>query len=266
MGARSRILGQLSLAHKSGRVDDAWARIRTWEPLREGILSPSPLTGLGYPRAAAQRPRSVKPFASRSLGGRTIRAFFMWADFRAARAVSNCAILHQGILRRNRGSPQHGSRVGEESRDDHRENRSHMHRSQRVVSRRHPGREGGRPRGRARRPRRLQVRRRLRCVDETRERRGGFPRARVGWEDPVPGFNAEGHGPDGPAGPHYPARAAGSEGVLATAQNAMTATRRQLTSRTPSRKAVPTKRTVQVWDPTNATLSGPATRKWLTSP
>ena len=30
---------------------DAWARIRTWEPLREGILSPSPLTGLGYPRA-----------------------------------------------------------------------------------------------------------------------------------------------------------------------------------------------------------------------
>src|SRR3989441_5822347 len=45
---------------------DAWARIRTWEPLREGILSPSPLTGLGYPRAAAQRPRSVKPFASRS--------------------------------------------------------------------------------------------------------------------------------------------------------------------------------------------------------
>src|SRR3989454_11497160 len=65
MRARSRILDQLSLAHKSGRFDDAWARIRTWEPLREGILSPSPLTGLGYPRAAAQRPRSVKPFASR---------------------------------------------------------------------------------------------------------------------------------------------------------------------------------------------------------
>src|SRR3989440_4829098 len=65
MRARSRILDQLSLAYKSGRVDDAWARIRTWEPLREGILSPSPLTGLGYPRAAAQRPRSVKPFPSR---------------------------------------------------------------------------------------------------------------------------------------------------------------------------------------------------------
>src|SRR5947208_16377428 len=65
MRARSRILDQLSLAYKSGRVDDAWARIRTWGPLREGILSPSPLTGLGYPRAPAQRPRSVKPFPSR---------------------------------------------------------------------------------------------------------------------------------------------------------------------------------------------------------
>src|SRR5437667_6167134 len=64
MSARSRILDQLSVAHKSGRVGDAWARIRTWEPLREGILSPSPLTRLGYPRAAAQRPRSVKPFPS----------------------------------------------------------------------------------------------------------------------------------------------------------------------------------------------------------
>src|SRR5437867_786424 len=76
MGARSRILGQLSLAHKSGRVDDAWARIRTWEPLREGILSPSPLTGLGYPRAAAQRPRSVKPFPCRLRpGGHQPRLF-----------------------------------------------------------------------------------------------------------------------------------------------------------------------------------------------
>src|SRR5437870_1467103 len=88
MSARSRILDQLSLAHKSGRVDDAWARIRTWEPLREGILSPSPLTGLGYPRAAAQRPRPVKPFGSRSRAGRTIRAFFPYGDFRAARAAS----------------------------------------------------------------------------------------------------------------------------------------------------------------------------------
>src|SRR2546425_2925361 len=67
---------------------DAWARIRTWEPLREGILSPSPLTGLGYPRAGAQRPRSVKPFASRPCERCTIRAFFLWADFRAARAAS----------------------------------------------------------------------------------------------------------------------------------------------------------------------------------
>src|SRR5256885_13667097 len=88
MRARSRILDQLSLAYKSGRVDDAWARIRAWEPLREGILSPSPLTGLGYPRAAAQRPRPVKPFGSRSRAGRTIRAFFPYGDFRAARAAS----------------------------------------------------------------------------------------------------------------------------------------------------------------------------------
>src|SRR5256886_5004506 len=41
---------------------DAWARIRTWEPLREGILSPSPLTGLGYPRAVREAPGAVKPF------------------------------------------------------------------------------------------------------------------------------------------------------------------------------------------------------------
>lgn len=40
----------------------AWARIRTWEPLREGILSPSPLTRLGYPRAARETPDGVKPF------------------------------------------------------------------------------------------------------------------------------------------------------------------------------------------------------------
>src|SRR5256885_17167006 len=85
MRARSRILDQLSLAYKSGRVDDAWARIRTWGPLREGILSPSPLTGLGYPRAAAQRPRSVKPFPSRLRTGDMNRDFFVSACFGAAK-------------------------------------------------------------------------------------------------------------------------------------------------------------------------------------
>ena len=45
---------------------DAWARIRTWEPLREGILSPSPLTGLGYPRAARETPGGAKTFFSRA--------------------------------------------------------------------------------------------------------------------------------------------------------------------------------------------------------
>src|SRR5205807_332954 len=44
---------------------DAWARIRTWEPLREGILSPSPLTRLGYPRAARETSGAVKPFLVR---------------------------------------------------------------------------------------------------------------------------------------------------------------------------------------------------------
>lgn len=41
---------------------NAWARIRTWEPLREGILSPSPLTWLGYPRTREGVARSPKTF------------------------------------------------------------------------------------------------------------------------------------------------------------------------------------------------------------
>src|SRR2546426_4275095 len=61
---------------------DAWARIRTWEPLREGILSPSPLTGLGYPRAARETSGAVKPFlvqhprapvSQRLISSRTVR-------------------------------------------------------------------------------------------------------------------------------------------------------------------------------------------------
>src|SRR5206468_4841044 len=98
MGARSRILGQLSLAHKSGRVDDAWARIRTWEPLREGILSPSPLTRLGYPRAAAQRPRSVKPFPSHGRLGHATRGFFLSARFGAAKAASMVQYFTKGFF------------------------------------------------------------------------------------------------------------------------------------------------------------------------
>src|SRR6266568_3839865 len=55
---------------------DAWARIRTWEPLREGILSPSPLTGLGYPRATREMPAPVKPFPWGSTRRRIGKAFF----------------------------------------------------------------------------------------------------------------------------------------------------------------------------------------------
>src|SRR5713226_5886361 len=102
MRAHPRTSDRLSLAHKQGRVDDAWARIRTWEPLREGILSPSPLTGLGYPRAAAQRPRSVKPFPSRTRPGDTNRGFFPLALFRGREGGVHGAVLHEGILRRNR--------------------------------------------------------------------------------------------------------------------------------------------------------------------
>src|SRR2546422_2648808 len=115
MSAHSRILDQLSLAHKKGRVDDAWARIRTWEPLREGILSPSPLTGLGYPRAAAQRPRPVKPFGSRSRAGRTIRAFFPYRDVRAARASSVVQYFTKAffdeIARRLNAEPEWGKKA-----------------------------------------------------------------------------------------------------------------------------------------------------------
>src|SRR5712692_12014779 len=119
---------------------DAWARIRTWEPLREGILSPSPLTGLGYPRAAAQRPRSVKPFPSRTRPGDTNRGFFPLALLRGREGGIHGAVLHEGILRRNRESPQHGSGVGKESRGDHREDRPDVYRPQRLVPPRHSGR------------------------------------------------------------------------------------------------------------------------------
>src|SRR5439155_1835592 len=60
---RSPYDGCANVAIRAAREKfDAWARIRTWEPLREGILSPSPLTRLGYPRAARETPGAVKPF------------------------------------------------------------------------------------------------------------------------------------------------------------------------------------------------------------
>src|SRR3989454_1005097 len=175
-------------------------------------------------------------------------------------------ILHEGILRRTRRSPECGPGMGKESRGHRREDRPYLHGSQRVVPSRHSRGPGRGLRRRARGPRGLQVRRDLRGLDATRERGEGLPRTRARREDPIPGLDAEGHGPHGPAEPHHPTRATGSEGVLAAAQNAITATRRTPSSRTPSRKAVATNKTVQVCDPMSVTLSGPGTRKWLTIP
>src|SRR5437867_12778894 len=156
--------------------------------------------------------------------------------------------------------------MGKESRGDRREDRSHVHGSHRVVPHRHPRGPGRGPRRRARCPRGLQVRRHLRGLDATRERGEGLPGTRARREDPIPGLDDEGQSPHGPTEPDHPVRATGSEGVLAAAQNAITATRRTPSSRTPSRKAVDTNKTVQVCDPRNVTLSGPGTRKWLTIP
>src|SRR5207249_2368212 len=174
-------------------------------------------------------------------------------------------VLHEGLLRRTRQSPECRSGMGKESRGDRREDRPHVHGSQRVVPPRHPRGPGRGPRRRARCPGGLQIRRDLRGLDATRERGEGFPGTRARRENPIPRLDAEGHGPHGPAEPHHPTRATGSEGVLAAAQNAITATRRTPSSRTPSRKAVATNKTVQVSDPMSVTLSGPGTSKWLTS-
>src|SRR2546422_8847402 len=156
--------------------------------------------------------------------------------------------------------------MGKESCGDGREDRPHLHGPQRVVPPRHSGGPGRGPRRRARRPRGLQIRRDLRGLDATRERGEGLPGTRARREDPIPGLDAESHGSHGPAGPHHPARTTGSEGVLAAAQNAITATRSTPSSRTPSRKAGATNKNVQVCDPMSGTLSGPGTRKWLTIP
>src|SRR2546428_5212630 len=156
--------------------------------------------------------------------------------------------------------------MGEESRSNRREDRPYLHGSQRVVPPRHPTGTGRGPRRCARRPRGLQVRRDLRGLDATRERGEGLPRTRARRENPISRLDAEGPGPHGPAEPHHPARATGPEGVLAAAQNAITATRRTPNSSTPTRKAVATNKTVQGCDPISVTLSGPGTRKWLTIP
>ena len=50
---------------RSGPIEDAWARIRTWEPLKEGILSPSPLTSLATHARASKIAARYNPSAVR---------------------------------------------------------------------------------------------------------------------------------------------------------------------------------------------------------
>src|SRR2546428_2917732 len=246
---RIRCVGQdSSLGPPSGRYLESLAFDRAWLPTR------------GRAETAVRKTFPV------SIETRTPTEAFSCPPASGQQRGVHGPILHEGILRRTRRSPECGPGMGKESCGDRREDRPHLHGPQRVVPPRHSGRLGRGPRRRARRPRGLQIRRDLRGLDATRERGEGLPRTRARRENPIPRLDAEGHGPHGPAQPYHPARATGSEGVLAAAQNAITATRSTPSSRTPSRKAVATNKTVQVCDPMSVTLSGPGTRKWLTIP
>src|SRR5881296_434945 len=238
-----------NLGTPSGRDLESLAFDRAWLPTRGRAATAVRKT---FPVSIATRRTPTEAFSCGPASG-------------AATGIHG-PILHEGFLRRTRHSPQCRPGVGKEGRGHRREDRPHVHGSQRVVPPRHSEWPGRGPRRRARRPRGLQVRRDLRGLDATRERGEGLSRTRARRENPIPRFDAEGHGPHGTIEPHYPTRATGSEGVLAAAQNAITATRRTPSSRTPSRKAVATNKTVQVCDPMSVTLSGPGTRKWLTSP
>src|SRR6266508_1236608 len=202
---------------------NAWARIRTWEPLREGILSPSPLTGLGYPRATREMPGTVKPFPWDRRGDESAKPFSDLADFPISRGFHG-PVFFGGVLRRGREPPQRGPGVGEARRDRDGENRVDVHRPERVVPARHRRREGKRQRRRARRPRGLQVRGNLRRVDAARQGGAGLPGPRPRRQDPVSRLDAEDHGAHGTAEPHHAGGSTGPEGVLAARQNMETAT------------------------------------------
>src|SRR5436853_7355997 len=106
MLAGARETDDFSLPQTSGRQAsaDAWARIRTWEPLREGILSPSPLTRLGYPRASREDRENVKPFpfAPRP----TDRGEPLSSQRQSRkRDSSDDAVLHGPLFRGSRAAP-----------------------------------------------------------------------------------------------------------------------------------------------------------------
>src|SRR5438309_976387 len=111
---------------------DAWARIRTWEPLREGILSPSPLTGLGYPRAARETPGAVKPFPVQRPRAPGFAKIYFISDGPAGRGTVD-AILHSSLFPRGGESPQRGSRMVQESLGHHRESRPDVRRSKGLL-------------------------------------------------------------------------------------------------------------------------------------
>src|SRR2546422_6744998 len=87
------------LPQTSGRQadPDAWARIRTWEPLREGILSPSPLTRLGYPRVGPRRGRATLNLSRAARLPQRARRFFGGVFFRLEGTVHG-PILHEVVL------------------------------------------------------------------------------------------------------------------------------------------------------------------------
>src|SRR2546422_1622555 len=238
-----------NLGTPSGRDLESLAFDRAWLPTRGRAATAVRKT---FPVSIATRRTPTEAFSCGPASGRQ-------------RGIHG-PILHEGVLRRTRRAPECRRGVGKEGRGHRREDRPHVHGSQRVVPPRHSEWPGRGPRRRARRPRGLQVRRDLRGLDATRERGEGLSRTRPRRANPIPRLHAGGHGPHGPAEPDHPNRATGSAGGLAAAQNAITATRRTPISRTPSRKAVDTNKTVQVCDPRNVTLSGPGTRKWLTIP
>src|SRR2546425_3319989 len=153
--------------------------------------------------------------------------------------------------------------MGEESVRDHREDRPHVLRSQRVVSARHPGRQSGGQPSLRRRSCRLQVRGHIRRLDATRERREGFSEPRPRRQDSVSRIASEDHGPHEPAEPYHAGGPAGSEGVLAAPQKTAPATTTPAISSAPINAAVTTKTTVHDCEMTSVTLSGPGARKWL---
>src|SRR6266571_3342733 len=247
---------------------DAWARIRTWEPLREGILSPSPLTRLGYPRAARETPGAVKPFLVRRSRAparpRFRKGLFHRGGSRGSGTVG--AILHASLFPRGGESPQRGSRMVQKSRGHHGESRPDVRRPQGLLPDRRRERNSLVLRGRRRHARRLQVRRDLRRLDPARERREGFPEPRDGWQDSVPRFHAQNHGLDGSPQSHHRGGAGCPEGFLTERPKRLIPTAMDASSRMPIPTAVATNTMVQALEPTIATWSGPAMRKWPGNP